>query len=138
MVTSYYLKENKGPEHRKWLQSDEYRQLVADAEKETGMRYVGTYWTVTGFGEFDCEDWWEVPSWSALDKQRESKACQEYWKRGLELDCIDMSRPTPTRVVRTTEDRSRQNDHPASQEEGGVVLHPHFSIPDDGSKPIFT
>jgi len=104
MVTSYYLKENKGIEHRKWVQSDEYKQMVADVEKETGMRFVGTYWTVTGFGEFDCEDWWEVPSWAALDVQRESKASQEFWRRWLELDCIDMSRPTPTRVVRTTED----------------------------------
>lgn len=104
MVSSYYLREDKGTELQKWLQSDEFKQMVADNEKETGMRYTGTSWTIMGFGDFDCEDWWEVPNWAALDKQRESKAAQKLWRRWLELDFVDLSRPTRTRMVRTTTD----------------------------------
>ena len=74
------------------------------AERETGMKYVGTYWTVLGFGEFDCEDWWETPNWAAIDTLRGSAAMEKLFLRIWELDFTDNSRNAQQRMLRTTED----------------------------------
>jgi hypothetical protein len=103
-VTSYYLKVEKTSAYQQWLLSPEAKTLMADAERETGMKYVGTYWTVLGFGEFDCEDWWETPNWAAIDTLRESAAMEKLFLRTWELDFTDNSRSAQQRMLRTTED----------------------------------
>ena len=103
-VTSYYLKQDKASAYQQWLRSPEAKTLMADAERETGMKFMGTYWTVLGFGDFDCEDWWEVPNWAAIDAIRESKAVEKLFMRTWELDFIDTSRSARQRMLRTTED----------------------------------
>ncbi|MFQ5871068.1 MAG: hypothetical protein ACE5IB_02760 [Candidatus Geothermarchaeales archaeon] len=102
-VFSYNLKEHKATDFQKWLSSDEVKKLLTDIEEETGARYVDTYWSILGFGEFDCEDWWEVPEWAALDKWRESKAVGKLWSSLFELDLVEM-RPFQPRMLRTTKD----------------------------------
>lgn len=103
-VQSYYLKENKAADYQRWLQSDEAKELRADVEKETGMRYMGTFWPILGFGEYDCEDWVEVPDWATLDKIRESDAIDRLYKRFFELDLVDSQRPQQTKMMRSTGD----------------------------------
>jgi hypothetical protein len=103
-VTSYYLKVEKTSAYQQWLLSPEAQTLMADVERETGMKYVGTYWTVLGFGEFDCEDWWETPNWAAIDTLRESAAIGRLFERTWELDFADNSRNAQQRMLRTTAD----------------------------------
>lgn len=103
-VTSFFLKENKASDYQQWLLSAEARTLIANVEAEIGMKYVNTYWTVMGFGEFDCEEWWEIPNWAAIDKLRESKAADKFFLRSWELGFADNSRSFQQRVLRTTRD----------------------------------
>lgn len=102
-VASYYLKQDKASAYQQWLQSPEAKALTAEAERETGMKYIDTYWTVLGFGDFDCEDWWELANWAAIDAIRESKAMEKLVMRSWELDFIDNSRSARQRILRTTD-----------------------------------
>ena len=103
-VTSYYLKQEKASAYQKWLLSPEAKGLMSDIERETGIKFIDTYWTVLGFGDFDCEDWWEVPNWAAMDAIRESKAVEKYFLRTWELEFADTSRNSRQRMLRTTAD----------------------------------
>lgn len=103
-VTSYQLKEHKEAAYQKWLLSDEPRQLYTEVEKETGMRFIEVYWSILGFGEYHCEEWWEVPNWAALDAMRTSEAVGQVWGRYAELDFFDGTRGQQTRMLRTTAD----------------------------------
>src|SRR3990172_1300461 len=73
-ISSSHLKDKKSAAYQKWLLSDEAKKLFAEVEKETGFKYVETFWPIMGLGEFGCEDWWEAPDWSSFDKARESDA----------------------------------------------------------------
>jgi hypothetical protein len=57
-----------------------------------------------GFGEYDVEDWWEIPDWAAFDKSRTSKAGDLLFARFNELDFLDSSKPSSTRMLRTNSD----------------------------------
>lgn len=103
-VNSYNLKEKKAIEYQKWLLSDEAKQLFADVEAETGWHYMETFWAIMGFGEYDVEDWWEVPDWSAFDSLRDSESGDRLAARTSELDFGDPSRPASTRMLRSTSD----------------------------------
>ena len=103
-VSSYFLKEDKAAVYQQWLLSPEAKALMADVQRETGMRYVDTYWTVLGFGDFDCEDWWELPNWAAIDVMREAQSVERLFMRTWELGYFDPSRSARQRVLRTTED----------------------------------
>ena len=104
-INSYHLKQDKTSAYQQWLLSPEARSLIADVERELGMKYMGTYWTVLGFGDFDCEDWWEVPNWAAVDTVRESKALEKrdmrIWEQGFMDETRRAGRP---RILKTTED----------------------------------
>ena len=103
-VSSYYLKENKALEYQQWLLGEEATQLLAEVEKETGIRYMNTYWAILGFGEYDVEEWWEVPNWTAMDSIRESKAMDKFFTRTNELDFVNPNRPASNRMLRSTKD----------------------------------
>ncbi len=99
---SYHLKEGKPAEYQKWLLSEEAKQLFANMQEETGLRYLETYWSILGFGEYACEDWWEVPNWAALDKMRESQAVEKLVAHFQ--DFADGTRGHQTRMLRSTQD----------------------------------
>ena len=104
-VNSFYLKSDKTSAYRQWLLSPEAKSLTADVEQELGITYEGTYWTVNGFGDFDCEEWWQIPDWATIDKARESKANQKRDMRIAEQYFMDETRAAGRpRVLRTTED----------------------------------
>jgi len=100
-VFGFNVKENRADDFRKWLASDNVRKLIADIEKETGVRYLDTYWSIMGFGKFDCEDWWEVPNWAAFDKWHQSKAAGRLWSEVLEFAEF---RPFRARMLRGSKD----------------------------------
>jgi hypothetical protein len=101
-VSSYFLKENKSREFQQWLLSVEATALFAEIEKETGMRYMETFWPILGFGEYDVEDWFECPNWASLDSIRDSKAMDTLITRTDELGFFDGTRPQSTRMMRST------------------------------------
>jgi hypothetical protein len=99
---SYYIVQEKASEYQKWLKSDRAKELFAELEKETGIKYLNTYFTILGLGDYDCEDWGIAPDFSSLDKLRTSKANEklmvETWNFG------DMTRPSKSRIMRAAED----------------------------------
>jgi hypothetical protein len=101
-VTTYYILPEKVSEYQKWLKSDRAKELGAEFEKETGFKYLNTYFPILGFGDYDCEDWFVANDFSAFDKIRTSKANEklmaETWDFG------DMTKPMKSRVMRTAED----------------------------------
>jgi len=105
-ASSYYLKENKAGDLQRWLLSDEAKEIWAAVESETGMRYMGSFWPILGFGEYDVEDWWEVPDWATLDKFREAQSVDRLYQKFFELDVLDQSRVGSTRMMRSTGDVS--------------------------------
>ena len=104
-VTSHNLKSGQESAYQQWLLSPEYKALIADVEQELGVKYLGAYWTVLGFRDFDCEEWWEVPNWAAVDKVRESQALKKLNMRTWEQGFFDETRRVgQPRVLRTTEE----------------------------------
>lgn len=92
----------KVAEYQKWLNSNEARRLYKQLEKETGIKYLNTYFTILGLGDYDCEDWSIAPDWSSLDKIRGSKASDEMTKATWHM--MDMTRGFKSRVLRTFRD----------------------------------
>jgi hypothetical protein len=71
-VTGYNLREGKAEEYQKFLASAAFKKVVADVEKQTGMKYVETYSSVIPNSmqadDYDCYDFWEMPNRAAIDK----------------------------------------------------------------------
>jgi hypothetical protein len=103
-VMSYFVKQGKGMEYQKWLNSDEAKRLASQAEKETQLKYLNTYLPILGFGDYDAEDWWMAPDWAALDKVRASKALEEWTLKTW--DMIDQTRPMKSRAMRSASEVS--------------------------------
>ena len=66
------------------------------------MKYLSTYFTILGFGDYDCEDWYTVPDWSSLDKTRGSKAFDEMTR--ATWDMMDQTRSMKSRALRDFRD----------------------------------
>jgi hypothetical protein len=101
-VTPYFLKPEKVVAFRDWLKSDGCKKLIKEYEKETGTKYIGTFFQVLGFGEWDAEDWWEMKDYAAFDKIRESKVEDKLMDEVY--DFIDMTRYAPSRLYRSASD----------------------------------
>jgi hypothetical protein len=103
-VSSFFLKENKAPEFQKWLLSKDAKDIFAKIQEEVGFKYLETYFTILGIGDYDCEDWWEVENWAVFDKLRGSKAVDALFAIYFEHDFIDNSRTGQNRMLRTSGD----------------------------------
>jgi hypothetical protein len=101
-VGRYYIKAEKMAEYQKWLLSDDAKDLFKRIEKETGIKYINTYFPILGFGDDVVEDWCEIPNWATLDKIRGSKTMQEYSDKTWEF--TDNTRFASSVVYRTTSD----------------------------------
>lgn len=109
-VSSYYILQEKAAEYQKWLNTDKTKQLYKQFEKETGLKYLNTYFTILGFGDYDCEDWFVAPDWSSLNKIRGSKASDEMTKQTWHM--MDTTRGFKSRVLRTAKDVEVQEPPP--------------------------
>jgi hypothetical protein len=101
-VQDYYLVQGKATEFQKYMTSDRAKKLLAEMEKETGFKYLGTYTPILGFGKYDCEDWYVAPDWSAFEKMQTSKAADKLMEGAWGL--LDMTRPSPSRVMKSIQD----------------------------------
>jgi hypothetical protein len=102
LAAKYYIKAEKMAEYRKWLLSDDAKDLFKREEKETGFKYIDTYFPILGFGDDAIIDWYEIPNWATLDKIRASKTMQEYSDKTW--DFTDNTRFVSSVVYRTTSD----------------------------------
>ncbi len=102
LAMKYYVKAEKMAEFQKWLLSSDAKDLIKRFEKETGFKYVDTYFPILGFGDDAIIDWWEIPSWAALDKIRTSKTMQEMSDKTW--DFCDNTRFVSSVVYRPTSD----------------------------------
>jgi hypothetical protein len=101
-VTPYFLKSDKAAAFRDWLNSDKAKKLIGVCEKETGIKYIGTFFSVLGFGEYDAEDWWEMKKYGDLDKIRESKAWDAMFAEVFPF--LDLTHTVPSRMYRSASD----------------------------------
>ena len=62
-IVRFRLKPNKAEEFRQWL-LDNHDKLVATMPE--GWTYLGTYFTLRGFGEYHCRSRWELTDYGAL------------------------------------------------------------------------
>jgi len=103
-VTGYFTKAEKASAFRAWLLSPEVKARFASVERESGARYLDTYWTINSLGEFDVEDWWELANWAVFDRLRDSPSFQKLVLQSWELGFLDLSRPARSRMMRSTQD----------------------------------
>ena len=101
-VNAYYLKAEKAADYQKWLKSQEAKDLLVQVHKETGFKYVNTYFPILGIGEYDAEDWFVAPDWASVDKIRGSKAFDKLVQQSWEFG--DSTRTGKTRVMRSLRD----------------------------------
>jgi hypothetical protein len=94
------LKEKRANEYREWeLKNRKAMQELAPP----GWTYMGTYFTVFGFGKYDVESRWDLANYGALDSGRDYE--NETWDK-LNLEAIDFFEPTvpgETSLVRSAE-----------------------------------
>jgi len=101
-VTPYFLKPEKAAAFRDWLASAKAKKLIKAYEKETDTKYVGTFFQVLGFGEYDAEDWWEMKNYAAFDRIRASKVQFELTDEIVPF--LDVTRYAPSRLYRSASD----------------------------------
>lgn len=102
LASKYYIKAEKMAEFQKWLLSSHTKDLIKRFEKETGFKYIDTYFPILGFGDDAIIDWYEITNWASFDKIRTSKAMQEFSDQTW--DFTDTSRYVSSVVYRTTSD----------------------------------
>ena len=101
-VTPYFLKTDKAGPYKAWLQSAKFKNHIKALQKETGIKYIGTFFPVFGFGEYDAEDWWEMKDYGDFDKLRASKAMESFFSDSFEF--FDTTRGVPSRMYRSASD----------------------------------
>ena len=102
LVLRFYVKLDKMADYQKWLLSDKAKDMMRRFEKETGWKYIDTYFPILGFGEDIIEKWFEVPNWAALDRSRTSKVWDE-WVNAV-WDFRDLKRAASSVVYRAASD----------------------------------
>lgn len=102
LASKYYIEAEKMAEYQKWLLSSDAKDLIKRFEKETGWKYIDTYFPIIGFGDDVIIDWYEIPNWASFDKLRTSKAMEEYSDKTW--DFMDTTRFVSSVVYRTTSD----------------------------------
>ncbi len=105
LMVGYNIREGKIEALKKWLGSEEAKEIFRKIEKQSEFRYLNTYFTIipssSEQGDFDAYDWWEFPNFAALDHARAVNAWGPYVEK-----TYNMTEPRPTKFVlmRTRED----------------------------------
>ena len=73
-IQRYYLSPKKTGAFRDWLQKNS-PALIENAPE--GWKYIGTWFTVRGFGRFDVETRWELADYAALGNRLENETLQK-------------------------------------------------------------
>lgn len=97
-VQRYHLKNGKTAEYKRWLSDNKETLKQAEAE---GWRYLGTWFTVRGFGRYTCETRWEIEDYSTLGSGFGPEPFQELMKQWLNMVDINTMEVS---LLKSTED----------------------------------
>jgi hypothetical protein len=81
-IVRYNLKPLKAEQYREWLKKNArvYKEGVPP-----GWKYLGTWFTVLGFGKYACEDRWEVKDYADLGSGFGSEELQKAFLESTEM-----------------------------------------------------
>ena len=97
-IIRYDVKPKASESFRSWLveRSDDFQNHA-----RSGWTYLGTWFTVQGFGSYGTETRWEVEDYGALGAEHDATGVQliNEW-----MDFVDHGRPIETYLMKTAED----------------------------------
>lgn len=100
-IMRYDLKPLKSPEFHTWLLENE--SLLAGNTPE-GWTYLGTWFTVRGFGRYGCETRWELDDYAALGAGWGNEISQRLTREWMEF--VDLSRDDEHYLMKSAADVS--------------------------------
>ena len=77
-ATRYELQPGKGSEYQDWIASIDNMKYWEEIEKDTGVKYVNTFFTIFALGDSECETWWSMPDWASIGELRSCAAFQAW------------------------------------------------------------
>ena len=97
-ITRFNVLPHKSEAFRDWLKNND--KLLREDNPE-GWKYLGTWFTVRNFGQFDCEMRFELDDYAALGANFGSDALQKAW-----LEFFDYLAPNQgeTYLMKSSED----------------------------------
>ncbi len=98
-ISRYDVKPNRAGEYQQWLQKNE--GAIRDNSVE-GWEYVGTWFTVQGFGSYQAETRWEVADYAALGAGWGNDEFVRLYKEWFEF--LDDRRPAETYLMKSAAD----------------------------------
>ncbi len=98
-VSRYHLKPLKLTEYRQWLLDNE-SLLVEHAP--AGWTYLGTWFTVMGFGKYECESRWELDGYGTLGAGWGDETNQRLMREWMEF--TDDTRDGENYLMKSTEE----------------------------------
>ena len=98
-VTRYNLKPDKESEFRQWVLDNS--SAIAENAPD-GWSYLGTWFTVRLFGQYECESRWEIDDYAALGAGFGNEIMQRLWREWMEFS--DLSRDSEGCLMKSAED----------------------------------
>ena len=95
-VVRYDIAQGRAEEYRNWLLANEEKMGVHQPE---GWSYLGTWFTVLGFGSYQAESRWEVDDYGRLGAGFGDEELQRLTRDSL--DFLDSSRPPETYLMKS-------------------------------------
>ena len=100
-INRYHVKPLRGTEYRQWLLENE--PLVAENTPK-GWTYLGTWFTVLGFGKYGCETRYEIDDYDALGAGFGNETYQKLILEWVEF--IDLTKEGETYLMKSATDVS--------------------------------
>jgi hypothetical protein len=98
-ITRYHLKPDKESDFRQWVLDS--RAAWAENAPD-GWKYLGTWFAVMGFGQYECETRWEVDDYAALGAGFGNETSQRLLKEWFAFQ--DQARDIETYLLKSAED----------------------------------
>ncbi|MGD2040058.1 MAG: hypothetical protein PVH11_04480 [Anaerolineae bacterium] len=98
-IMRYQLKPKTAVEHQKWLA--ENGSAIRENAPE-GWTYLGTWFTVRGFGHYEVEDRWELDGYDALGSDWGNETFQQLMREWMEFG--DQTRDGETYLMKSAEE----------------------------------
>jgi hypothetical protein len=98
-IVRYHLKPMQAPAFQRWALEKE--SLIQENAPE-GWTYVGIWFTVLGFGRYDCEIRWELDDYDALGAGWGNETFQQLGREFF--DFVDMGRDSETYLMKSAAD----------------------------------
>jgi hypothetical protein len=98
-IARYDIAQGRAEEYRDWLAANE------DAMREhqpDGWSYLGTWFTVLGFGSYQAESRWEVDEYAALGSGFGNATLQELTRDSFQF--FDFGRPGEVYLMKSATD----------------------------------